>query len=122
MNTTMRTTAAGLLAAAGLGLLAACGSNAPKPLEPRNVSAPLKPVGLLPPGVSSSLKEGDAVSLKAPTTLLLHPKTPAAAEARLPPGTLVRLKSRILNSIGPWWLVDTGNDSGWVAEAELLRK
>jgi hypothetical protein len=107
----------------GASLLPACSSDAPKPLQPKNISAPLKPVGLLPPGLATSLKEGDAVALKAPTPLRLHPvKAGGEGDEMLPPGTLVRLKSRILNATGPWWLVDAQNASGWLSEAELLRK
>ncbi|MFT4047598.1 MAG: hypothetical protein QM661_13020 [Solimonas sp.] len=98
------------------------GSRAPKPLAARNVSAPLKPVGYLPPGLSSALKEGDAVSLRTPMPLRLHPTAYSESDETLPPGTLVRLRSRILNAAGPWWLVDGPNVSGWISEAELLRK
>ncbi|WP_028081026.1 hypothetical protein [Solimonas soli] len=104
-----------------IAALPGCGSDAPKPLEARNVSAPLKPVGLLPPGLATSLKEGDVVALKVPLTLRLHPKAGSGGET-LPPGAIVRLKSRVLNAAGPWWLVDGSNASGWLTEAELLRK
>ncbi|MGH8445126.1 MAG: hypothetical protein ACREVL_07660 [Solimonas sp.] len=122
MNGKLKTVAAPLLMAAAGLLLAGCAAEAPKPMAPKNISAPLKPVGLLPPGLSSSLKEGDAVSLKVPTALRLHPVPNGDVEEQLPPGTLVKLKSRILNAVGPWWLVDTPHAAGWVAEAELLRK
>lgn len=116
-NTVIR---AALLGAAVIAL-SSCSSDAPKPLEPRNVSAPLKPSGLLPPGLSSALKEGDAVSLKAPLTLRLHPKAGSEGDT-LPPGAIVRLKSRVLNAAGPWWLVQASNASGWLAESELIAK
>lgn len=100
---------------------AGCASEAPQPAAPKNISAPLKPEGLLPPGVSAALKAGDAVALKAPTALRLTPLPNAQAGDLLPAGTLVRLKSRVLNARGSWWLVDAPNASGWVVEAELLR-
>lgn len=110
--------------AAALALLmalAGCASEAPKPATPKNISAPLKAEGLLPPGVSAALKAGDAVALKAPTSLRLTPLPNAEAGDLLPAGTLVRLKSRVLNARGSWWLVDAPNASGWVVEAELLK-
>lgn len=110
-----------LTGAVALGLTA-CGSDAPKPLTARNISAPLAPPEYLPPGLATSLKKGDAVDLKAPTKLLLHPQLKGEVADKLAPGTLVRLKARTLNSEGPWWLVDTATDAGWIPESELLRK
>lgn len=110
-----------LTGAVALGLTA-CGSDAPKPLTARNISAPLAPPEYLPPGLATSLKKGDAVDLKAPTKLLLHPQLNGEVADKLAPGTLVRLKARTLNSEGPWWLVDTATDAGWIPESELLRK
>ncbi|NGY06601.1 hypothetical protein [Solimonas terrae] len=124
MNTTSRpiSIAATLLLGATALLLGACGSDAPKPLTARNVSAPLAPPQYLPPGLSTSLKQGDVVDLKAATALMLHPQGKGEVAEKLAPGTLVKLKARTLNSEGPWWLVDTATDAGWIPEAELLRK
>lgn len=114
--------AATLLGAGTALALAACGSAAPKPMAPKNISAPLNAPAYLPPGLSSVLKQGDAIALKRATPLLLHPKGQSEVEDRLPPGALIRLKSRMLNNEGPWWLVDTPTAAGWIAEAELLRQ
>ncbi|HEY9546285.1 MAG TPA: hypothetical protein VIR56_09755 [Solimonas sp.] len=111
-----------LLAGVAMLCLSACGSDAPKPLTARNISAPMTPPEYLPPGLATSLKKGDAVDLKAPTVLLLHPQRKSEVAEKLAPGTLVRLKARTLNTEGPWWLVDTATDAGWVPESELLRK
>lgn len=124
MNATnrMRPIAAALLAGGVAMLLSACGSDAPKPLTARNVSAPMTPPQYLPPGLATTLKQGQVVSLKAPTVLLLHPQFKGEAADKLAPGTLVKLKARTLNTEGPWWLVDTATDAGWIPESELLRK
>lgn len=112
--------------AAGLGLaggMAGCKSDAPKRLEPKNVSAPLTPPpGYLPPGLATPLKAGDAVSIKVPLSLLQAPKAGSVVAEKLPVGTLVTVKSRLLNAAGPWWLVETRTAAGWVPEHELLRK
>lgn len=111
-----------LLAGAVALSLSACGSDAPKPLTARNISAPMTPPQYLPPGLATTLKKGDAVDLKVPTSLLLHPQAKGEVAERLAPGTLVRLKARTLNSEGPWWLVDSTTAAGWIPESELLRK
>lgn len=104
-------------------MLSACGSNAPKPLEAKNVSAPLKPPpGVLPPGLATPLHEGEAVAIKVPLPLLTAPSPAATVDSKLPAGSLVTLKTRILNGIGPWWLVETKVAAGWIPEHELLRK
>ena len=111
--------AAAIVAAVGT---TGCKSDAPKPLEAKNVSAPLTPPpGYLPPGLATSLKPNDAVSIKVPLKLLQGPKPGAIVAEKLPAGTLVKLKTRILNDAGPWWLVETPHAAGWVPEHELLR-
>ncbi|NKF21309.1 hypothetical protein [Solimonas marina] len=104
----------GLAMGAGL-TLAACSTPAPKPLEARNVSAPLQ----LPAGLASRYQPGETVALAAPTTLFLHPLVKGETAAKLPPGALVKLKSRVLNAEGPWWLIEGQNAAGWVSEKTL---
>lgn len=109
-----------LIAAVGM---TACQSDRPKPLTAKNVSAPLTPPpGYLPPGLATPLKAGDAVALKVPVPLLTAPKAGSAVTEKLPAGMLVTLKTRVLNTAGPWWLVETRITAGWVPEHELLRK
>lgn len=105
-----------------VALLSACGSDAPRPLQPKNISAPLNAPQYLPPGLSTTLKAGQAVAMRGPVSLLLHPQLKGDVAAKLPPGALVKLKARVLNAEGPWWLVDASTDSGWVSEALLLRQ
>ncbi len=104
-------------------MMVGCASEAPQPLAPKNISAPLQPPArYLPPGLATSLKDDDVVSLTAPAALRLTPKIKGQLAGKLPPGSLLRLKSRVLNAEGPWWLVDAGPLSGWIAEPQLLRK
>lgn len=59
--------------------------------------------------------------MRVPVTLLLHPRRESASAGKLPPGALIKLKARVLNAEGPWWLVDNSAISGWISEAVLLR-
>lgn len=111
--------AAAIVAAIGV---AGCQSKGPEPLKAKDVSAPMKPPpGYLPPGLATPLKTGDSVSLKVPLALLMAPKAGSTVVEKLPAGSLVTLKSRMLNDAGPWWLVQKGMSAGWVREHELLR-
>lgn len=111
--------AVAIVAAIGV---AGCQSKGPEPLSAKNVSAPLKPPpGYLPPGLATPLKEGDTVSIKVPLPLLMAPKAGSTVAEKLPAGTVVKLKTRMLNNAGPWWLVQSNLVAGWVPEHELLR-
>src|SRR3546814_18298526 len=99
-----------LLAGVAMLCLSACGSDAPKPLTARNISEPMTPPEYLPLGLATSLKKGDAVDLKAPSVLLLHPQRKSEVAEKLDPGTLVRHKARPLTHEGPGGLVDPPSD------------
>lgn len=101
--------------------LCACASQAPPRLAPRDVSAPLNAQIVLPPGVGSPFKTGQALALRAPLALLAHPTPDGEVQDQLPAGSVVTLKARVLNQVGPWWLVDARNASGWVRESSLPR-
>jgi len=113
MNTTRPLAA---LFAVGLAL-SACQST--PPLTPDTVGqVPLDQLRL-PPGLQTPFKAEQAVALAAPIALLSSPTPSGSILYRLPAGSVVTLKSRVLNTVGPWWLVETSTAGGWLRETDL---
>lgn len=110
------------LAAVAAVLLAACQSGPPKP-PPCKVCAyggPGAPPGVaLPPGLATPFKAGERVAVAKAVDLRSAPSPTGETVEALPAGTVVTLRSRMLNAIGPWWLVDHQLNSGWLRESEL---
>lgn len=113
-----------LVLAAAVVLLAACQSAPPQPSSPPcsvcGYAGPGVPPGIaLPPGLRSPFKPGDSAAVSKAVELRVSPSPSADVVEKLPPGTVVKLKSRVLNSISAWWLVDYQLNSGWIQEGEL---
>ncbi len=99
--------------------LALCACQSTPPLRPDTVGqVPLDQLRL-PPGLQTPFKAEQPVSLAAPVALLSSPTPGGVIQYRLPAGAVVTLKSRVLNSVGAWWLVETATAGGWLRETDL---
>lgn len=103
-------------------LLSACQSDPPKP-EPCKVCGyggqGVPPGVVLPPGLATPFNAGESAALPKATPLRTSPSPGGDAVDQIPAGGVVKLRTRMLNGIGPWWLVDYKINSGWIRESEL---